>query len=174
MEQSQAKRPRPPEEAEQVSATPIAPHGLWPRPHHPQQPCWPPPWRAADCRPHQTQTPTRPEARRTHWACLMAEASPTLVTVAPPRRRGPRPGGPYGHKTHAAADTHHNRPHQRPQPDFSTQGPACEERGGSKVIHVCVCHGASNMHQGVWASALRVSSGGTNAHTFYYDYNTHV
>eukprot|EP00967_Tisochrysis_lutea_P012143 scaffold13644_cov33-Tisochrysis_lutea.AAC.6 len=44
MDQSLAKRPRPPTEAEQVRATPIAPRGPWPRPHHSQQPCWPPPW----------------------------------------------------------------------------------------------------------------------------------
>ena len=53
MEQSQAKRPRPPAEAEQVSAIPIAPYGPWPRPHHLQQPAAmlpPPPWRAAGCR----------------------------------------------------------------------------------------------------------------------------
>eukprot|EP00967_Tisochrysis_lutea_P034518 scaffold41244_cov30-Tisochrysis_lutea.AAC.6 len=35
MEQSLAKRPRPPAEAEQVRATRVAPHGPWPRPHHP-------------------------------------------------------------------------------------------------------------------------------------------
>ena len=102
MKQSRAKRPRPTAEAEQACATPVAPHGLWPRPHHPQQLCWPPPWRAAGCRPHQTHT--RPKARPTHRACLMAEASLTLVTVAPPRRRGPRPGGPYGHKPHTTTD----------------------------------------------------------------------
>ena len=50
----------------------------------------------------------------------MAEASLTLVTAAPPRRRGPRPGGPYGHKPHTSTDTHHNRPQQHPQPNNST------------------------------------------------------
>eukprot|EP00967_Tisochrysis_lutea_P039659 scaffold47547_cov34-Tisochrysis_lutea.AAC.5 len=49
MEQSVAKRPRPLEEAEQVSAIPVAPHGLWPRPHHPHQPCWSPSWGTAGC-----------------------------------------------------------------------------------------------------------------------------
>ena len=39
MDLSLAKRPRPPSEAEQVRATPVAPHGPWPRPHHAQQPC---------------------------------------------------------------------------------------------------------------------------------------
>ena len=34
-----------------------------------------------------------------HWACLMAEAPLTLAWVAPPRRRGPRPGGPHGHNS---------------------------------------------------------------------------
>eukprot|EP00967_Tisochrysis_lutea_P096528 scaffold141426_cov33-Tisochrysis_lutea.AAC.1 len=44
MEQSMVKRPRPPAEAEQVSATPgcRATRPAWSRPHHTQQPCWPP------------------------------------------------------------------------------------------------------------------------------------
>ena len=43
MDQSLAKRPRPPSEVErvQVGATPVAPHhGPWSRPHHSQQLCW--------------------------------------------------------------------------------------------------------------------------------------
>eukprot|EP00967_Tisochrysis_lutea_P094217 scaffold136838_cov33-Tisochrysis_lutea.AAC.3 len=43
MEQSQAKRPRAPEEAEQVCAIPVAPHGPWSWPHLAQQLCCPPP-----------------------------------------------------------------------------------------------------------------------------------
>ena len=79
-----------------VSATRVAPHGPWPRPHHAQQTCWLPPWGAAVCSPQQTKTrPTRPPLPR---ACLMAEAPPALATAALPRQRGPRPGGPYGHK----------------------------------------------------------------------------
>eukprot|EP00967_Tisochrysis_lutea_P055445 scaffold69692_cov32-Tisochrysis_lutea.AAC.2 len=42
MYQSQGKRQRPPSEAEQVRATPVAPRGPWPRPHHKQQLCLPP------------------------------------------------------------------------------------------------------------------------------------
>ena len=34
MEQPLSKRPRPPTEAEQVRATPVAPHGPWPRLRH--------------------------------------------------------------------------------------------------------------------------------------------
>eukprot|EP00967_Tisochrysis_lutea_P036973 scaffold44540_cov27-Tisochrysis_lutea.AAC.1 len=33
----------------------------------------------------------------------MAEASLTLAKAAPPRRRCPRPGGPYGHKLHSTS-----------------------------------------------------------------------
>ena len=53
----------------------------------------PPPWGAAVCRQHRRHS--KQSTQKYHWACLMAEASPTLVTAAPPWRRGPRPVGPY-------------------------------------------------------------------------------
>ena len=99
MEQSLSKRPRPPTEAEQVRATLVAPHGPWPRPHHPWQPCWPPPWGAAGC----WQYPTNARLNQFHWACLMAEAPLALARAALLRQRGPRPGGPYGHYIHLTA-----------------------------------------------------------------------
>ena len=118
MEQSLSKRPRPPSEAEQVSATRVAPHGPWPRPHHIQQPCWPPTWGAADCRSQSSSTRQGPAALL--WACLMAEAPPTLARAAPPRRRDPRPGGPYGHNTMTGSltleSTIHLRPHNAGAP----------------------------------------------------------
>eukprot|EP00967_Tisochrysis_lutea_P098044 scaffold144407_cov34-Tisochrysis_lutea.AAC.2 len=77
MEQSQAKRQRPPVEAEQVCATPVAPHGPWPRPHLTQEACWRPPLGIAICRPQPDSTGlTTPHL---HWACLMAEAPPTVA-----------------------------------------------------------------------------------------------
>ena len=60
MEQSLAKRPRPPAEAEQVRATRVAPHGPWPWPRHPQQPCWSPHGR------QQAVDPIRPTPDETH------------------------------------------------------------------------------------------------------------
>ena len=60
-----------------MRATLVAPHGPWPRPHHPQQPCWPPPWEAADCRPQEDSIR---QARPTlHWTCLTAETPLTLA-----------------------------------------------------------------------------------------------
>ena len=110
MDQSLAKRPRPPSEAEQVRATQVAPHCPWPRPQHPQQPCCPtapphPPWMAHGGHQAASLKQTALGMRRArhapalHWACLMAEAPLTLTRVASTRRRGPWPGGPHGHNS---------------------------------------------------------------------------
>ena len=92
-----AKRPRPPAEAEQVSAIPVAPHGPWPRPHQPQQPCWPTSWWATSCGGQRANTTQ--DGSLNHQACLMAEASPTLdpgsfthCNLWGVRMGGPEPG----------------------------------------------------------------------------------
>ena len=81
MEQSLSKRPRPPSEAEQVRATPVAPHGPWLRPHHAQQP-----WVGS---PHGEQLSADPaKHEQAHRATppmgmpygSMAEAPPALAT----------------------------------------------------------------------------------------------
>ena len=100
---SLAKRPRPPSEAEQVRATQVAPHGPWHRPQHPQQPCMAPPMGDSRLQDSGGQYQTGKACTCTpligHWACLMAEPPLTLARAAPPRRRGPQPGGPYGHNS---------------------------------------------------------------------------
>uniref|UniRef100_A0A7S3RS11 Uncharacterized protein n=1 Tax=Strombidinopsis acuminata TaxID=141414 RepID=A0A7S3RS11_9SPIT len=64
MDLSQSKRPRPPSEAKQVSATPVAPRGPWPRAHLTGQTCCPPPphgpWGDAVYRLQHTSTSTKP------------------------------------------------------------------------------------------------------------------
>eukprot|EP00967_Tisochrysis_lutea_P136071 scaffold242227_cov31-Tisochrysis_lutea.AAC.1 len=52
----------------------------------------------------------------------MAEASLTLATAAPPRRRAPRSGGPYGHKSHTS---YFNR--YAPQPQQATATPPTQQ-----------------------------------------------
>ena len=73
---SLAKRLRPPEEAEQVSAIPIVPHGPWPRPHHSQQLCWSPTWGTASCEPHGTHNRRAPSIRPSIGHALWQSHSP--------------------------------------------------------------------------------------------------
>ena len=97
MDQSQAKRPRPPSETEQVRATPVAPHGPWPRPHHTQQqPCCmlaPPMGRAAACKPQADNSKTTQPTL--HWACLAYGRGPSrpgderVALAARPEARQP-------------------------------------------------------------------------------------
>ena len=79
----------------------------------------PPPWGGSRLQEpesqHQTGNTCTP-----HWACLMAEAPPTLARVASPRRRDPWPGGPYGHNTMTGCltlkSTIHLWPHRAGRP----------------------------------------------------------
>ena len=130
MEQSLARRPRhrvrqQRPSAEQVSATPVVPHYATRGPGHitfSSHACWPcSSWGTADCRPHRTST--RPSAPTLHRACLTSEASPTLATDAPLRRRGPRPGAPKGHNPHNPKDTHRHKQGTTTSPTTQTGRP---------------------------------------------------
>eukprot|EP00967_Tisochrysis_lutea_P105067 scaffold159866_cov36-Tisochrysis_lutea.AAC.1 len=84
MEGSLAKQQRPRAEAEQVSATPSMPHGLWPRPHHTHSSHAAPPHEGLQTTPDtQQKKRANPPPGIPHGRGF----SKPLATAAPPRRR---------------------------------------------------------------------------------------
>ena len=68
-----AKRPRPPSEAEQVRATPVAPHGPWPRPQPTHSSRAGPPHGGQETAGYRETTSARKNLHSTgHALCLMA------------------------------------------------------------------------------------------------------
>ena len=162
MEQPLSKRPRPPIEAEQVRATPVAPHGPWPRPNHSWQPCLPPSWGAAGCWHHPISIKLKQPLL--HWACLYGRGPSRLGKGRAASAARPETGWPswaqlQHHKTsntpqnlnlsHNKNHTNSNRTHLLPSQQAKDASPSTYETDADPL------HGSTTLH-GAWLTGSRL------------------